>query len=252
MLMSNSNTKEPIISVSPSPGVSPPPINVNLRDKIFIVGSQSLGVLTLLILVWVHKYILQPRLASVKRTLSLPLEVDRSINQMLGNLLEKSNASRVMVAQFHNGQKYYSGYSYEKLTMTHEAVENGVSAFALTLRDIPLSFYSEEILLAKKNKEYNKITFITPDTLVNSTSKQRMLRNGVEGYYCFMLQTEIDGEVRDIGVIFIQYLDLHCVREITSDMSNLIATIESYLSPNESENNVSKLFGELFGVFNKK
>lgn len=234
----SSNTKGGVITV-PSTPQNPSNAAIGIKEKLIILGGQSLGIIGLLVLAWVSKNILQPKLSAAKRVLALPVETERHINGLLGRILATSAASRVLVAQFHNGQSYYSGYSYSKLTITHEVVDAGVASIAFNMKEIPLSLYAEDLALVKQST--NKYVFITSDSFVSnrtsSVSRQRMLRMGVEGYYCFLLQGIVDKEDREIGAVFLQYGDLDRVRNISNEIEELIATVESYLVPHDESSN---------------
>jgi hypothetical protein len=254
MILANDNTNIIKQDKSGASVITVPPNSQDdapIKDKLIVVGGQTLGLVSLLVLGWVSKNILQPKLSAAKRSLALPVETEHHINSLLGRILAESCASRVLIAQFHNGQNYYGGYSYSKLTITHETVDNGVATVAFNLREIPLSLYAEDLALVKKkaydNEEFQELlptnyVFITPnsfgDSKNSSTSKQRMLRMGVEGYYCFLLRGNVDKEERDIGAVFVQYNSLDKVRSINRKIEELVATIESHLVPHIESTNI--------------
>lgn len=211
-----------------------------LKDKAILLGGQSLGIIALLVLAWVSKNILQPKLSAAKRSLALPVETERTINTLLGRILAESMASRVLLAQFHNGQNYYGGYSYSKLTVTHEALSVGTAALAFNIKEVPLSLYAEDIALINQNLllKQTRYAFITPDSFKTPVCKQRMLRMGVEGYYCFILRGIVDKEEVDVGAIFLHYTTLDKVRAINKALEELILTVESYIVPNNESTNI--------------
>lgn len=63
------------------------------------------------------------------------------ISKKLNNILEKYNADRVWIAEFHNGETNYSGKSFQKFSETYEEVRRGVSSEALTTQTIPTSIF---------------------------------------------------------------------------------------------------------------
>lgn len=225
------------------------------RDKILLAGTQVMGVTVLLVFAWVMRNVLQPKIESARRSLALPVEIERTINTILGRILAETEASRVLVAQFHNGQNYYGGYSYSKLTVTHEAISPGVGALSFNLKEIPLSLYAEDLEIVKQSP--TKYAFITPESFTNprssGVSKQRMLRMGIDGYYCFLLRGNVNKEDCDIGAVFLQYNSLERVHTINARIEELVATIESYIVPSIESRSLSvRVFDALGSMLARK
>ena len=63
------------------------------------------------------------------------------IVKKLEHLLEKYKADRAWIAEFHNGERNYSGKSFQKFSVTYEQVVRGVSVEALNTQSIPTSIF---------------------------------------------------------------------------------------------------------------
>jgi len=66
---------------------------------------------------------------------------ESKITKKLDSLLEKYNADRAWIAEFHNGETNYSGKSFQKFSETYEEVSRGVSSEALNTQSIPTSVF---------------------------------------------------------------------------------------------------------------
>ena len=53
-------------------------------------------------------------------------QIEKQINDTIQEILEKTNASRVCVVKYHNGQRDMTGMAFLKMSMTNEVVNSGV------------------------------------------------------------------------------------------------------------------------------
>jgi GAF domain-containing protein len=62
-----------------------------------------------------------------------------NIVSALDFVMEETEADRVYILEFHNGEHYFSGRSQQKLSCTHEVVSEGISAESHNLQNIRIS-----------------------------------------------------------------------------------------------------------------
>jgi hypothetical protein len=77
-------------------------------------------------------------------------------NNYLDSLLQKYNADRVYIMQFHNGGSYYSGKDMQKITINHEVTANGVSPKLHFFQSIPITTLASFINDALKDQALYK------------------------------------------------------------------------------------------------
>jgi len=64
---------------------------------------------------------------------------DTAVLEKLKEVLDLTHSDRICIFSFHNGGYYYSGKSMQKMSMSYEQVDNGVSSIQLSKQDIPVS-----------------------------------------------------------------------------------------------------------------
>lgn len=92
-----------------------------------IIGG-GIGLTVSLTLAWLWKYIAQPRIDSMRYNFRRSVATDFKINGKLYLLLEKYKATRVIFYQAHNGETYSSGQHIWKVSISHEALRNGITS----------------------------------------------------------------------------------------------------------------------------
>lgn len=68
-------------------------------------------------------------------------KVDTLINAQLQKLLTTTKANRVTCFQYHNGGRGLHGRSFQKMSMTHEVVDELTAPVALSYQNIPRTLY---------------------------------------------------------------------------------------------------------------
>ena len=63
---------------------------------------------------------------------------DVVLYKILTDIRKKFNFSRVAVAQFHNGNKYYTGEPIQKFSISFETSSPGIPQLSSSMKDIPL------------------------------------------------------------------------------------------------------------------
>jgi hypothetical protein len=130
-------------------------------------------------------------------------QVEKQINDIINVILKETDASRVCIVKYHNGNKDMMGKSFLKMSMTNEAVSIGVAPMMGEFKDLfrsLLAYWCHEL-------ETNKYCVIedTEDLKdVDVTMYQYLSVRNIEAKYGISLKDN-NGDV--IGFICIEYLD---------------------------------------------
>jgi hypothetical protein len=110
--------------------------------------------------VQLFQYIVKKKDEGKKQTLSnyKTFENDDRINKKLESIRENFSCDRVWIAEFHNGNKTYSGRSFQKFSQTYEVVRQGIATESLITQSIPVSLFSNffQTLSEKGHYEANE------------------------------------------------------------------------------------------------
>ena len=160
-----------------------------------VIGSIT----TLLVIKYKHKL---SRIKSKDEICAIDKAVaeDVIILTKLKDILDDTSADRICIFSFHNGGHYYSGKSMQKMSMSYEQVDNGISSIQLDKQNIPVSACITTIKPTIENGE-----FYAPDTkeYPEGLCKFYLLRDGVKSTYHWPL---IDLYNNTIGIVRIDYV----------------------------------------------
>lgn len=92
---------------------------------------------------WVWKTYFEDKTAILKKKLSVSLETDRDIISQLNQMIGIGSASRAILLQPHNGDKFTTGNSHFKLTCTHEAMEQGFEGMQGSIQGTSIGLFSD-------------------------------------------------------------------------------------------------------------
>lgn len=140
---------------------------------------------------------LRHKLTEKKDPIVQRLKSGERLNAELDKILERSDASRVTVAQFHNGSKLASGHEYEKISTTHQVVGPGVSRSKKRIADLPITLFDDVLLKVDKQ---HVVFYDNASEIPNVGSIFR--EEGVMSLYILELES-VEG--RYAGVMFIEY-----------------------------------------------
>lgn len=156
------------------------------------------------------------------------LENSAVLHSELERIQRKSEAARVTIAQFHNGSKFASGKQYEKISITHQAVDQGVSSTENRISELPITLFENVLLnLQKKDVVYYDDSSKIPN--VGSIFREE----GVTTMYVFKLEA-VDSKY--VGVMFLEYTrnQKELSRSTLETIKEEARAVGSYLS---SQNN---------------
>jgi GAF domain-containing protein len=114
---------------------------------------------------------------------------------------QETEADRVYVMEFHNGEHYFSGRSQQKLSCTYEVVSDGISAECQKLQNIRISNFHGLIKDIAQEK-----TFACPDIKEYNQDiafKSFLESKGVQSVFARPIKT-LNGRI--LGVIALDYV----------------------------------------------
>lgn len=130
-------------------------------------------------------------------------QVELQINDCLKIVQQKTNASRVSLVRYHNGNKGMDGLSFLKMSMTNECVKIGIQPIMQEFQNYFRSFLPYWIhQLDKTGKCY--IDDIEDIKDIDTNSYEYLKTRGVQAKYGISVKNK---EGYPIGFICIEYLD---------------------------------------------
>lgn len=203
---------------------------INIDPSLVVAGS-SLAVS--LAGAWIWKHHIVPKLSSMRHSFRRTLENDMKIQSRMYILIDKFKASRVLLYQAHNGSTYSSGQHQWKVSITHEALANGVSSVKHWSQSKPaiefLKNYPELINL--------KVVYLnTSDNTMEALTqlKHRYVNNGVYSTLCAVVKGYKEEEI--IGFLSIHWNDANYKiegLENTEEFKTELSKIEGLLLNND-------------------
>lgn len=136
-------------------------------------------------------------------------QVEIQINDCLKRVQQKTNASRVSLIRYHNGNKGMDGLSFLKMSMTNECVKIGIQPIMQEFQNYFRSFLPYWIhQLDEKGKCY--IDDIEDIKDIDTNSYEYFKNRGVQAKYGIAVKNT---EGYSIGFICIEYLDKNDVNK---------------------------------------
>ena len=136
-------------------------------------------------------------------------QVELQINDCLKRVQQKTNASRVSLVRYHNGNKGMDGLSFLKMSMTNECVKIGIQPIMQEFQNYFRSFLPYWIhQLDKTGKCY--IDDIEDIKDIDTNSYEYLKTRGVQAKYGIAVK---NSEGYSIGFICIEYLDKNDVNK---------------------------------------
>ena len=118
----------------------------------------------------------------------------------LREVLDETSADRIAIYSFHNGGTFYSGKSMQKMSMSYEECDNGISNVMLNKQDIPVSACITTLRPLMENGEFYCVdTNDYPEGLC----KYHLKNDGVKSTYKYPI---IDLHKNVIGMISVDFV----------------------------------------------
>lgn len=194
--MNNNKTEEP----------SPPPLQYPILENPFfnLLIDQFTIVITILIIFGFTKFV-KPRIKSIENIVLETNVNEKEIDNILIKICQLTNADRVLLGKFHNGNVYQSGEHCNKFSATNEITERGISKIKKEVQNVDAKILKNEIL----NLRENDILFVHKNNALKNCKNYLELRNleqTIEIAIRYPNKTDIKGIEYLIGIISIQFL----------------------------------------------
>jgi hypothetical protein len=153
---------------------------------------------------------------------------DTLVIEKLREVLDEIHGDRISIMSFHNGSTYYSGKSMQKMSMTYEECNNGISSVMLDKQNIPVSACITTLKPLIENGEFYCVdTKDYPEGLC----KYHIENDGVKSTYEYPV---VDLHKNIIGVLSVDFVKRKTI--LTDDNHDLLkllsAQLPGYLSGN--------------------
>jgi hypothetical protein len=179
-------------SSAPPPSLSPTGINVTLgADGLLALGG----------LVWlIWSRVIRSKVVTKLDGFFTPFEEERRLNNLLAQVGAVSQASRVVLAAFHNGSIDNYGYHLLKLSTINTYIAPGGSPMVVPIRDLPVERIRLELeqLLDANNGTWCDIVY---DLNLPEPCRDHLRKNNIE----LMHNRLVRIGTLPIGIISLQY-----------------------------------------------
>jgi hypothetical protein len=125
---------------------------------------------------------------------------NEDVYKALEYTLEKIDADRVVVYEFHNGDIYYSGSSQQKFSNTYELVGDGISSELKNQQNLRVSSFNRFVkpLVDKEEYGFDSLTDVEDIGIRNFFADQ-----GTHSTFCVPIQL-LTGKI--IGILGVDYV----------------------------------------------
>jgi hypothetical protein len=173
-----------------------------MSDIYLGIVTALIGVGGTLITLW-YKHKLESRKKAVddqRCPISECIVEDTLIMTKLKDVLDEIDADRICIFSFHNGGHYYSGKSMQKMSMSYEQTDNGISSIQLEKQNIPVSACLVSVKPTLENGSFN---FYDTQSYPEGLCKYYLLKDGVKSTYQWPI---IDLSNNAIGIVRIDFV----------------------------------------------
>tara|TARA_R110000803_G_scaffold66001_3_gene127312 strand:+ start:986 stop:1591 length:606 start_codon:yes stop_codon:yes gene_type:complete len=192
-----------------------------MEELLLPILTAMIGVGGTLLTLWYKHKLDRLKLEDKACPVSECITEDTAILERMREVLANTNADRLCIFSFHNGGYYYSGKSMQKMSMSYEQVDNGVSSIQLDKQNIPVSACMTTLQPLMENGEFhNADTKLYPDGLC----KYHLLQDGVKSTYYWPI---IDIYNKAIGMLRLDYVKRKT--KITIEDQELLELLASQL-----------------------
>lgn len=156
--------------------------------------------------------------------------IEKQINDTLNTILKETDASRVSIVKYHNGNKDMTGKSFLKMSMTNEVINIGVASMMTSFKDIFRSFLAYWCHEVEENGYC--IIEDTEDIKEQDITLYQYLKTiNVQAKYGMALK---DNYNNVIGILCIEFLDKDDfdVEKIKTSLDENFSKIETLIAVN--------------------
>lgn len=155
-------------------------------------------------------------------------KIEKQINDIINTILRETNASRVCIVKYHNGNKDMTGKSFLKMSMTNEVVNLGVAPMMADFKDLfrsLLAYWCHEI----ETNDYCIIPDVEKLKDIDITMYQYLSVRNIEAKYGVGLR---DSENNVIGFMCVEFLNKteFNIEKINKSMAKNFPKIETLVA----------------------
>ena len=161
-----------------------------------VIGSIT----TLLVIHYKHKLDRSKR-DSKDCPIGSAIAEDTLILSKLKEVLDDISADRICIFSFHNGGHYYSGKSMQKMSMSYEQTDNGISSIQLDKQNIPVSAC---LVTIKPTLEHGAFNFYDTQTYPDGLCKYYLLKDGVKSTFQWPIFDISDNAIGIVRIDFVK------------------------------------------------
>ena len=155
-------------------------------------------------------------------------QIECRINNLINIVLKESNASRVFVVRYHNGNKDMLGKSFLKMSMTNEVVNLGVSPMMPDFRDIFRSLLTYWCSTIESKNKY-LIQNIEELKEKDMTLYQYLKVRNIEGMCGLAIRDANSNVIGFLGLEYLSKTDMN-EKQINKVLNKYFAKIETLVS----------------------
>lgn len=155
---------------------------------------------------------------NMHNVLATTQKTDKNINNILFKIRLATKSDRCVLGLFHNTNLYGYNYHLLKLSVFHESLKDRTESVKQKVKDIPLSYLSEEF--AKYEENDNKFIASADDKTLKDACRAHLANIGVRTIVNYLM--EHDGI--PFGILSLQYTNVQpglCFEDLDSHMLNM-------------------------------
>jgi hypothetical protein len=164
------------------------------------IFTTLIGAGTTLLVIWYKHRLTSLELDKGDCPIGTCIVEDNIILEKLDEVLVNTGGDRICIFSFHNGGQYYSGKSMQKMSMSHEQVDSGISSIQLSKQNIPVSACISTLKPLMLNRE---LCQVDTKKYQDGLCKYHLLQDGVKSTYYWPI---IDIHNNAIGVLRLDYV----------------------------------------------
>tara|TARA_R110000822_G_scaffold94450_3_gene216612 strand:- start:3247 stop:3867 length:621 start_codon:yes stop_codon:yes gene_type:complete len=176
-------------------------MNMSVIELVTPIVTASVGIVGTLVAIKYRHKLSQKRLKEEHICpISECITEDTLIMSKLKDVLNDISADRICIFSFHNGGHYYSGKSMQKMSMSYEQTDNGISSIQLDKQNIPVSACLTTVKPTIENGAFN---FYDTQAYPEGLCKYYLLKDGVKSTFHWPIFDLYDNA---IGIVRIDYV----------------------------------------------
>lgn len=140
------------------------------------------------------------KLSSKPEDLLSSLEKESKIYPILWEMMVSFRAMRIYIIQFHNGDKYYSGQSIQRYSMTHEIHDPAIGSIKKSYTAISMDVEMNSMVQLVIKDTILGINDV--NKMMESEGKDILMFSGVKSVYMYLIRNK---KFQPIGLLYLTF-----------------------------------------------